>query len=129
MIRFFSVLTLLLACTQGTHADTAHKVAAKATAVYSHNNSESWLDGGTGRFNAGSDKNGRNNDVLGDVELGYKYTHSKQFSVFTHTQLRYGTDQNAGDEAGFVEFYAKYEPPLSEQQKLTVMLGQFFLPT
>ena len=77
----------------------------------------SWLEGGTGRLEAGGD----NNDAVAVAQLGFDWTPSQRFNVHVSGAGR----RELGDEhIGLVEAY--FDVRVSELQ---LRAGQFFLPT
>ena len=106
----------------------SHRFSAHANLIGNYNDSSvTWLNGGLGRFDQGS--NGDNSrSLLGEAQIGYKYSVSDNFSVQTHVQFQDTSYSSSARAIGLVELKMRYVLAPSEDQRITLTAGQFFLP-
>ncbi|NRB37584.1 MAG: hypothetical protein HRU20_03845 [Pseudomonadales bacterium] len=128
LLRFtLGISAITIACMAS--ADVKPGASLKATVIATSNNDgPSWLQGGLGRYNAGSEEDD-NQELWGDIQLGYKGYLFNHIEYAAHVQLRASSDENSGKDVGFIELKARYIQPLNEQQRLLFTVGQFFLPS
>lgn len=103
--------------------NSKHEINIQSNLVLQHHtDTDSWLNGGLGRYDLNKEA------ALNEIQLGYRYKPSANVMFFTHIQSQLNSEADSADNLGLVEFKFQASKDIDWNQRMTLTLGQFFLP-
>ena len=127
VIYFIALYGLLFGMTS-TASVAEHRYKANATLIVNHHdNQQTWLNGGLGRFAYGDDS--YDTSLLNEYNFAYLYRPTAAFQLSTHLQAQFSSFDSSARDIGVVELELKFRHDLDFNQQVSLTMGQFFLPT
>lgn len=128
MKTFVPFLWIVLLSSHSLASDKSpHRWAFESRIAVSHNDkAASWLAGGLGHFEQGSED--AKTDASFQLDAQYRYRPSKSLQFSVHAQGNYHTEPSSLSDLSLIEWEGRYRHALDFSQDISITFGQFFLP-
>ena len=88
-----------------------------------------WIEAGFGKLVDGGDADDFDSTFQGEAQLGVDLRSGDVLRLHVHGLARTQPRAALGRQAGLVEAFVLYRPPLSDSTRLRISVGHFFPPT